>query len=95
MCPPHIAPPCKFFARCIVPPPRIVPPSRFFEYCILTGKAMKLILYDFSSNFILNMWPGLFVGGRQRLLFIMELSIHCYTALILDIGCKFGYLSAT
>ena len=35
-----------------VPPP----PCRFFYRCILSGSALKLILYDFSSNFILNMW---------------------------------------
>ena len=27
------------------------------DRCILTGRALKLILYDFSSNFILNMRP--------------------------------------
>ena len=32
-------------------------PCRFFDRCILTGRALKLILYDFSSNFTLNMWP--------------------------------------
>ena len=36
---------------------KIVPPRRFFDRCILTGRALKLILHDFSSNFILNMWP--------------------------------------
>ena len=30
------------------------PPCRLFDRCILTGSALKLILYDFSSNFILN-----------------------------------------
>ena len=34
-----------------------VPPCRFFERCILTGGALKLTLYDFSYNFLLNMWP--------------------------------------
>ena len=29
--------------------------DRFFDRYILTGRALKLILYDFSSNFILNM----------------------------------------
>ena len=29
----------------------IVPPCRFFDRCILTGSALKLTLYDFSSNF--------------------------------------------
>ena len=38
---------------------------------------------------------GLFVGDRQRLSLVMELSIHCYTAFILEIECKFGYLIAT
>ena len=33
----------------------IVPTCRFSGCCILTGSALKLILYDFSSNFILNM----------------------------------------
>ena len=33
----------------------IVHPCRFLDLCILTGRALKLILYDFSSNFILNM----------------------------------------
>ena len=83
-------------------------PCQFFDCCILTDRALKLILYDFSSNFILNMWPVklfwsvewfghtvLFVGDRQRLSLIMELSIHCYTALVLEIGCKFGHLIAT
>ena len=37
----------------------------------------------------------MFVGGRQRLSLYMELSIHCNTALVLGIGCKFGYLIAT
>ena len=35
------------------------------------------------------------VGDRQRLSLIMELSIHCYTTLILEIGYEFGYLVAT
>ena len=34
-----------------------IPPCRFLDRCILTGRALDLILYDFSSNFILNMWP--------------------------------------
>ena len=85
-----------------------VPPCRFFDRCILTDRALKLILHDFSPNFILNMWPvkffwsgkyivhtGLFAGDRQRLSLIMELAIHCYTALVLEIGHKFGYLIAT
>ena len=38
---------------------------------------------------------GLFVGERQRLSLIMEWSIHYYTGLFLEIGCKFGYLIAT
>ena len=58
--------------------------SRIFYRCILTGGAMKLILYDFSSNFInfiSEMWvenffssgkkfghTGLFVGSHQILL---------------------------
>ena len=28
----------------------IVPHRRFFDRCILTGRALKLVLYDFSSN---------------------------------------------
>ena len=36
----------------VSPPP---PSCRFFDGCILTGRALKLILYDFSSSFILNM----------------------------------------
>ena len=32
----------------------------------------------------------MFVSDRQRLP-----SIHCYTVLILEIGCKFGYLIET
>ena len=35
------------------------------------------------------------VGDRQPLFVIMELLIHRYTALVLEIGCKFGYLIAT
>ena len=83
-------------------------PCRFFDHCSLTGRALKPISYDFSSNFILNMWQAklfwslelfahscLFVGDCQRLLLIMILSIHCYTDLVLEIGCKFGYLIAT
>ena len=50
-----------------------------FDRCILTRRTLKLILHDFSSNFILN----------------MELSIHYYNALILEIECKFGYFIAT
>ena len=37
----------------------------------------------------------MFVGDRQRLSLIMELSIHCDTTLVLETGCKFGYLIAT
>ena len=37
----------------------------------------------------------MFVGDRQRLSLIMELSIHCHTALVLKVGCKFGYLIET
>ena len=37
----------------------------------------------------------MFAGDRQRLSLIMELAIHCYTALVLEIGCKFGYLIAS
>ena len=33
----------------------ILPPCQFFDHCILTGRALKLILYDFPSNFVLNM----------------------------------------
>ena len=36
--------------------PHIVSPCRFFDRCIWTGTALKLILHDFSSNFLLNMW---------------------------------------
>ena len=84
------------------------PLCRFFDCCILTGRALKLILCDFSSYFILNMWPvkffwsverfahtGLLVGDRQRLSLIMELSSHFYTALVFETRCKFGYLIAT
>ena len=80
----------------------------FFDSCILTDRALKLILCDFSSNFILIMWPvkffwsveqfahaGLFVGDRQWLSLIMELSSHCYTTLVLETEYKFGYLIAT
>ena len=82
-------PPCRFFGRCI--------------FCILTGRDLKLILYEFSSNFILNIWPvkffwslkifahtDLFVCDRRCLSLIMELSIHCYTALVLEIRYKSG-----
>ena len=31
------------------------PHSRLFDHSILTGGAMKLIFYNFSSNFIMNM----------------------------------------
>ena len=74
---------------------------RIFDRCILTGRALKLILYDFSSNFILNMGPvklfrlfkkfvysGLFASDRQQLSLIMELSIYRYTALVLEVECK-------
>ena len=27
---------------------------QFFDYCILTGRALKLLIYDFASSFILN-----------------------------------------
>ena len=37
----------------------------------------------------------MFADERQRLSLIMELSIHCYTALVLEIECKFDYLIAT
>ena len=33
------------------------PPLSIFDHCILTGRALKLILHDASSNFILNIWP--------------------------------------
>ena len=84
------------------------PPCHFLDCCILTGRVLKLILNDFSPNFILNMWTvtffwsiewfshtGLLVSDRQWLSLIMELSVHCYIALVLEIGCKFGYLIAT
>ena len=32
----------------------IVPPPSVFDHYILTGRALKLILFDFSSNFILS-----------------------------------------
>ena len=35
--------------------PTLCLPCRFFDRCILTGRALELILYDFSSNFIMNM----------------------------------------
>ena len=38
---------------------------------------------------------SLHAGDRQRLSLIMELSIHCYTALVLETGCKLGYLIPT
>ena len=31
---------------------------------------------------------GLLIGDRQRLSLIMELPIYCYTALVLETGCK-------
>ena len=31
-------------------------PCRFFDRWILSARALKLILFDFFSNFILNMW---------------------------------------
>ena len=74
-----------------------VTPCWLFGSCFLTRVTLKLILYDFSSNFILNMWPvntGALLGDRPRLSLIMELSIHCNSALVLEIGCKFGYLIA-
>ena len=33
------------------------PPRWLFDHCILTDRALKLILYDVSSNFMWNMWP--------------------------------------
>ena len=77
-----------------IPPPH----CRFFDHCILTGSPLKLILYDFSSNFTLGMWlvnTGVFLGDLQRLPLMMELLIHCFTALVLEIEHKFGYLIAT
>ena len=54
--------------------------------CILTGGAMKLILYDFSSKFIPEIWveklfssgkkfghTGLFVGGHRQIPLITEI----------------------
>ena len=38
---------------------------------------------------------GVFIGDRQRLSLIMQLSIDFYTALVLEIWCKFAYLIAT
>ena len=85
----------------------LCPPCWLFDRCISSGRAFKLILCDFSSNFIFNTWPvnffwsveqfthSLFVCDRQRQSLIMELSIHCYTALVLEIGCQFGYFIAT
>ena len=35
----------------------------FFDRCILTGRALKLILCEFSSNSILNMWPVKFFSS--------------------------------
>ena len=32
----------------------LCPPCRFFEHCILTDRALKLMLYEFASSFILN-----------------------------------------
>ena len=36
-----------------------------FYRCILTGGAMKLSLYDFSSNFILEMWVKIFFSSDE------------------------------
>ena len=41
--------------------------SRFFDRCILTDRALKLILYDFYSNFISNMWPVKFFWSANNL----------------------------
>ena len=30
---------------------------KVFDHCILTGRVLKLVLYDFSSNFTLNIGP--------------------------------------
>ena len=81
---------------------------RFFDRCILTGSALKLILYGFplilywtyetSKIFLISriiFRHRCIFGDHQRLSLIMELLIHCYTALVLEIGCKFGYLIAT
>ena len=40
------------------PPPTL---TRWFSnHCIFTSSSLKLILYDFFSNFIFNMWPVTF-----------------------------------
>ena len=35
--------------------PTLCLPCRFFDRFILTSRALELILYDFSSDFIMNM----------------------------------------
>ena len=45
----------------------IVPPCRFFDRSLLTGRALKFILYDFSSNFVLNMGPVTFFDQSNNL----------------------------
>ena len=71
------------------------------SWCLITLSAPESTLC--SPLLILNMWPvtffwsveSMFVGDRQWLSLIMELSIHCYNALVLQIVCNFGYLIAT
>ena len=61
-------------------------PCRIFYRCVVTGGAMKLILYDCSSNFIPEMWvenifslgekfghTGLFVGSHRQIPLITEI----------------------
>ena len=51
------------------------PPCRFFDRCILTDRALKLILFDFSSNFILNMSTVKFFDQSNNLPIPVYLSV--------------------
>ena len=68
--------------------PPLPPPCRFFGRCILTCRTLKLILYDFSSNFILNMWPVKFLDQSNNLPTPACLSVTVYDGHLLW-NCRF------
>ena len=61
-----------FYPICPPPTPAgeggtLCPPCRFFDRSLLTGRALKFILYEFSSNFVLNMGPVTFFDQSNNL----------------------------
>ena len=64
---------------------------------ILAREATNLKFYDFSSNFVWSMGPTNLacLFDHRHLKFIMDMSIHCCTTLILEVVCNFFYIFAS